>query len=62
MGILSIILALALIGFFLYLVNVYVPMAEPIKKIINVVVFIVVILWLLQTFGILGSLRELRLR
>lgn len=62
MGILSIIIALVLIGFFLYLVNVYVPMDATIKKILNVVVFIVVVLWLLQVFGILGSLRELRLR
>lgn len=62
MSIITIIIALVLIGFFLYLVNVYVPMDATIKKILNVVVFIVVVLWLLQVFGILGSLRELRLR
>jgi len=32
-------------------------MDAKIKKILNVVVVIVVILWLLQAFGILGNLR-----
>ena len=32
-------------------------MDAKIKKILNVVVIIVVILWLLEAFGILGNLR-----
>ena len=37
-------------------------MAAKIKKIINVVVVIVVVIWLLQQFGLLGSLRDVRIR
>lgn len=50
----SFILILALIGVGLYLLNTYVPMAAPIKTIINIVVVILVLLWVLESFGILG--------
>ena len=62
MSIIGILIGLALIGFILYLVNVYIPMEAGIKKILNVVILILVVLWLLQAFGIIGSLRELRIR
>jgi hypothetical protein len=37
-------------------------MDSKIKTIINVVVVIVVVVWLLQAFGVLGSLRDVRIR
>jgi hypothetical protein len=40
----------------------YVPMDSKIKTILNVVVVVMVVIWLLQSFGILGSLRDLRIR
>jgi len=43
-------------------VNNYIPMDSKIKTILNVVVVIVVVIWLLQAFGVLGSLRDLRIR
>jgi hypothetical protein len=46
------IVILAVIGLLLYLVNAYIPMAEPIKKIINIVVVIGVVIMVLQFFGI----------
>lgn len=48
----SIIISLILIGVLLWAVNAYIPMADPIKKILNVVVIILVILWLLNVFGV----------
>jgi hypothetical protein len=33
-------------------------MDSKIKTIINIVVVIVVVVWLLQSFGVLGSLRD----
>jgi len=42
----------------LWRLNNYVPRDSKIKTIINVVVVIVVVIWLLQTFGVLGSLRD----
>jgi len=40
-------------------VNNYIPMAGSIKKILNIVVVVAVVLWL-SAFGILGSLSKLR--
>ena len=37
-------------------------MEGKIKSIINVVVVIVVVIWLLQAFGLLGSLQNIRVR
>jgi hypothetical protein len=37
-------------------------MDSKIKTIINAVVVIVVVIWLLQVFGVLGSLRDVRIR
>jgi predicted membrane protein len=47
----SLILALVVIGVLLYLLNTYVPMAAPIKTIINILVVVAVILWLLHALG-----------
>jgi hypothetical protein len=62
MSLIGLVLTLVVVGVLLYLLNNYVPMDSKIKTIINVVVVIVVILWLLQSFGILGSLRDVRIR
>lgn len=53
MSIITIILILIAVGVLLWLVNTYIPMARPIKTILNVVVIILVILWLLGVFGII---------
>jgi hypothetical protein len=46
---------LIVVGLLLYLIGL-IPMDGTIKQIIRVVVIIAVIIWLLQTFGLLGSL------
>lgn len=53
---LQVILVLIVVGVLLWLVNNYIPMDSKIKGILNAVVVILVVLWLLQAFGILGSL------
>jgi len=45
----------------LCLINAYIPREATIKKILNVVVIIAVILWLLSVFGVLGSLSGVRI-
>jgi hypothetical protein len=52
MSLISIVIVLIVVGVLLWLVNAYIPMARPIKTILNVVVVICVILWLLSVFGI----------
>jgi len=62
MSLIGLVLTLVVVGVLLWLLNNYVPMDSKIKTIINVVVVIVVVVWLLQAFGILGSLRDVRIR
>lgn len=54
MPIIQILVALIIFGVVLYLVNTYIPMAAPVKTIINVVVVILLCIWLLSTFGLLN--------
>jgi hypothetical protein len=51
----SIIVALVIVGLLLYLVGL-IPMDGTIKQIIRVLVIIAVIVWLLQAFGFMGSM------
>jgi uncharacterized Tic20 family protein len=57
MSLISIVIALVIIGVVLWLINTYIPMAGSIKTILNVVVVICVILWLLSAFGLLPRFR-----
>jgi uncharacterized protein YhhL (DUF1145 family) len=56
MTLIDIVLALIVIGLFLWLVNTYIPMAGGIKSLLNVVVFVVVLIWILQVFGLVGAI------
>ena len=58
MSLISLIVILCVVGVIMYLVNNYLPLDGNIKKILNVAVVIIVVLWLLQVFGILGSIND----
>ena len=60
MTLLSLAVTLIVIGVLLWLVNTYLPMDGKIKKILNVVVVICVVVWLLFAFGILDHASEIR--
>ena len=60
MPILTILLVLVVAGVALWLINTYIPMDRKIKNILNVVVVIVLVIWLLRAFGILDSLRGVK--
>ncbi len=51
---------LIVVGVLLWLVNTYIPMDSKIKSILNAVVVIVVVIYLLQAFGLLGPLENLK--
>ncbi len=59
MPLIHVILVLIVVGVLLWLINTYIPMAGPIKAILNAVVVIVLILWLLNAFGLLSSIRSM---
>ncbi len=46
---------LIVIGLLLWAVNAIIPMDANIKKIVNVLVVVFVVLWLLNGFGLLGG-------
>ena len=55
MPLIQVVVVLVVVGFILWLINRFIPMAGSIKTILNVVVVIAVILWLLSVFGIMSS-------
>jgi len=56
MPLLQIVMVLILVGVLLWLINRFIPMAGSIKTILNAVVVIVMVLWLLNVFGIFHSM------
>jgi hypothetical protein len=60
MPLIHVLVVLIVVGVVLYLINTYIPMAGSIKAILNAVVVIVVVLWLLSVFGLIGELSNIR--
>lgn len=58
MPVITIIITLIVVGIVLYLINL-IPMHETIKRIINVIATIVVVIWLLKVFGLWAYLMNL---
>jgi hypothetical protein len=61
MTVVSIVLMLVVVGLVMWLINTYIPMAAGIKSVLNIVVLIVVTIWLLQGFGIIGNIPGVRI-
>ena len=55
MPLLNVVLTLVVVGVVLWLINTYIPMQGTIKKIMNFVVVVAVIIWLLYGFGIING-------
>ena len=61
MPLLQIVIVLIVVGVLLWLVNSYIPMQPTIKKILNAVVVIAVVLWLLKISGLLDSVLNIHI-
>ena len=61
MSLITIVIVLIVVGLLLYMINNYIPMDRKIKSILNIVVVVVVIFWLLQSFGIMGRIGHLNI-
>lgn len=59
MPLITVLLVLIVVGILLWLVNTYIPMDGTIKKIFNIVVIVVVIIWLLKVFGLFDNLMNI---
>ena len=60
MSLLTIILVIVVVGILLWALNNFIPMDPKIRSILNAVVVIVLIIWLLRAFGVLGALGNIR--
>lgn len=62
MPLITIIVTLVIAGVVLWAINTYIPMAKPVKTILNIVVIVVIALWLLQVFGLIGSINNIQVQ
>lgn len=60
MSLVSLVITLIVVGVLLWLINAYIPMDGKIKLIVNMTVAVVVVLWILNTMGLIDSLRGIR--
>jgi len=60
MSILTILLVIIVVGILLWAVNSFLPMDPKVKSILNIVVVILLVIWLLQAFGLINVLRGVR--
>ncbi|MGP8269470.1 MAG: Thivi_2564 family membrane protein [Terracidiphilus sp.] len=60
MPLVNVALILIAAGVLMWLVNRYIPMQGTIKGILNAVVVIVVVIWLLKVFGLMGTITQFR--
>jgi hypothetical protein len=56
MPLINVVLVLIVVGVLLWLVNTYIPMDGKIKKILNIVVVIAIVIWLLKVFGLFTAI------
>ena len=60
MPLIEIVVVLIVVGVLLWLVNTYIPMAAPIKSLLNAVVVIVMVVWILKVFGLWHYITHIR--
>jgi hypothetical protein len=61
MSLITLIVTLVVVGVIMWLVNQYVPMEPGIRRILNIAVLVLLVLWLLSSLGFLGSLNQIRI-
>lgn len=61
MSLLTLVITLIVVGVLLWLVNKYIPMDATVKKVINIVVIIALVLWILKVIGFWGYVGNVRI-
>jgi len=61
MSLLSILIAIIVVGVLLWIINTLLPMDRNIKRIFNLVVVIALVVWLLKAFGIFDYLTSIHI-
>lgn len=52
---LEILIILVVVCFFLWMINAYIPMPQPVKMAVNCAISIIVFLWILNAFGVIHA-------
>ena len=60
MPLIEIVIVLIVVGVLLWLINTYIPMAGPIKSLLNAVVVIALVVWILRAFGLWHYVTNIR--
>jgi hypothetical protein len=60
MSLVTVVVTIVVVGVLLWALNQYIPMDTKIRGILNAVVDIVLIVWLLQVFGVIGPVLGMR--
>mgnify|MGYP001582446877 CR=1 FL=1 len=61
MNLLSVIIVLVIIGILMYLINAFIPMDSSIKRILNVVVIVFLVIWMMTAFGLMEPLSTIKI-
>lgn len=61
MSLISLVVTLIVVGVLLWAVNEYIPMDAKVKRLLNIVVMIVLVLWLLSAFGLFSHFGHVRI-
>lgn len=56
----EVLIVLVVVGVCLWLIETYIPMAEPIKTVIRIVLVLFLVVWILSAFGIVDVPMRLR--
>lgn len=60
MSLLAVIVALVVVGIVLWAINAFIPMAAEVKRLLNVAVICILVVWLLRASGLLAALGAVR--
>lgn len=56
MTLLSLFVLIILSGFFLWLINAFIPMAGMIKSLLNILVFVILVIYILEFFHVINMI------
>jgi len=60
MPIITVVLTLLVVGVLLWLINTYIPMQSTIKGLLNAVIVILLVIWLLNVFGLMHYVTDFK--
>ena len=61
MSILSLIIAIVIVGLLMWAINSFIPMEARIKQILNIVVIVLLVIWILKALGVFAVLGSYRI-